>query len=118
MRNVHKLFALQSLSYKIAMVLPELMITHALVVGIFSLVGSNFLMKSVCLEELLHARSLYEEFCLLRYMPCSPLKVSRRFGEAYRKSATKLNSRQLLYLDFLLGVYFDREDGGEISSET
>jgi hypothetical protein len=47
--------------------------------------------------------------------PCSPLRVNRRFGGTY---GLHLQSRALLatffHAGFLLGLFFDPEDGGDM----
>jgi hypothetical protein len=47
--------------------------------------------------------------------PCSPLKVNRRFGEKYRLYFKAEDSTfHLFFVDFLLGLFFGPEDGGDI----
>jgi hypothetical protein len=41
--------------------------------------------------------------------PCSPLKVNRRFGGIY-----SLLLATCFYAGFLLGLFFDPEDGGDM----
>jgi hypothetical protein len=44
---------------------------------------------------------------------CSPLKVNRRFGGTYRLHLQALLAT-CFYTGFLLGLYFDPEDGGDM----
>jgi hypothetical protein len=57
----------------------------------------------------------YEEFHLV---PCSPLKVNWRFGGTCRKVTNQVangaSACYVLHAGFLLGIYFDPEDGGDI----
>jgi hypothetical protein len=58
-------------------------------------------------------------------MSCSPLKVNRRFGETYRfhlqdrrisrgKTSLKAGGKQSFHTGFLLGLFFDPEDGNDM----
>jgi ribosome maturation factor RimP len=51
-------------------------------------------------------------------MPCSPLKVNRRFGGISPPSSGSKNKPALLATSFhsgiLLGIFFDHEDGGDM----
>jgi hypothetical protein len=53
--------------------------------------------------------------------PCSPLKVSRRFGGKHRLylqdrriKQAKTSVKVVANAGFLLGVFFDSEDGGDM----
>jgi hypothetical protein len=54
-----------------------------------------------------------EEYCLLGYKPCSPLKVNRRFGGTHRLQHSPLLA-SCFHTGFLLGLFFDPEDGGDM----
>jgi hypothetical protein len=70
------------------------------------------------------ASFLYEEFCILGYNTCSPLKVDQCFGKACRihlhgRKMSQVRNKlivdcYLLHATFLLGVFFYPEDGGNM----
>jgi hypothetical protein len=51
--------------------------------------------------------------------PCSPLKINRRFGGTYRLHIQCLRIRKAEFVTcfnagFVLGLFFDTEDGGDL----
>jgi hypothetical protein len=54
----------------------------------------------------------YEEFCLLGYKGCSPLKVNGHFGGTNHLHCQ--DRCYMLHAGFLLGLFFDSEDRSEV----
>jgi hypothetical protein len=70
---------------------------------------------STCAGYEVLTASVMKSAIFLDIMPCSPLKVNRRFGGTYRLHLQgRRISRASFHAGFLLGLVFDAEDGGDM----